>query len=155
MKKAIALGTALGVLATAATVAILPNDTVLHNTDRMVWVLDGTLGEEETYIIHTDAEMVMCEFCTAPVYKHSLCIEQWGWIKQGGGDGVYVWEPKGEVCLDKQWASSWGFNEVPKLNISGFHEVNIDADKINLTSEYGVIIDGEEAHTIFLPAISK
>ena len=124
---------------------------VLHATDRIVWELDG----ENVYILRAEKSEVMCEYCTAPVDKHELCIEQWGWILQGGGDGIYVWESKGTICLEKQWQSSWGFNEVPTLNISGFHEVNIDAGWVNIDSEFGTIIDGEEAKTIFLPAIQR
>jgi hypothetical protein len=110
---------------------------------------------EQTYIITVEKTQVMCEYCTAPVDKHSLCIEQWGWGRQGGGDGPSVWESKGTVCIEKQWESNWGFVEVPTLNISGFHEVNIEAGWIHIDSEFGTIIDGEEAHTIFVPAISK
>ena len=109
---------------------------------------------EQVYVITAEKSEIMCEFCTAPVDKHELCIEQFGWISQGAGE-PYYWVSMGEVCLEKEWASGWMFNEKSTLNISGFHEVNISADWVNIDSEFGTIIDGEEAKTIFLPMVTN
>jgi len=109
---------------------------------------------EQVYVITVEKSEIMCEFCTAPVDKHEFCIEQFGWISQGAGEPLY-WVSMGKVCMTKQWASGWHFNEVPTLNISGFHEVNIEAGWVNIDSEFGTIIDGEEAKTIFIPAVCK
>ena len=142
---------ALVLCATALLIGAIGTDYTAHEGDRIIWELGG----EQVYIIRAEKSEIMCEFCTAPVDKHELCIEQWGWILQGGGDGTYVRENKGTICIEKQWESGWQFNEVPTLNISGFHEVNIEAGWVNIDSEFGTIIDGEEAHTIFLPAVCK
>jgi hypothetical protein len=130
---------------------VLIGAVVISDPEPIIIEIDG----EQVYVITVEKTQIMCEFCTAPVDKHKFCIEQWGWGRQGGGDGPYVWENKGTICMSKQWESSWGFNEVPTLNISGFHEVNIEAGWVNIDSEFGTIIDGEEAHTIFIPTICK
>ena len=126
-------------------------DHTAYHGDRVIWEVNG----DQAYIIETSYDMVMCDYCTAPVESHTLCIEQWGWDHLAGGDGPYVWNNKGTICLTKQWGSSWGFNEVSTLDISGFHEVNIEAGWVNIDSEFGTIIDGEEAHTVFLPCVTK
>ena len=139
MKKALVL------CATAMALGV-----VIVDPEPITIEIDG----EQAYIIRVEKSQVMCEACLAPVDKHEFCIEQYGWFSQGGGE-PYNWISMGKVCLEKQWGSTWLFSEVPTLNISGFHEVNIEADWVNIDSEFGTIIDGEKAKTIFLPAVCK
>ena len=147
MKKSIVLCAAFFII---GAVKIEATETILYGGDRIVWEIDG----EQVYIISAQKTLEDCQACQAPVDTHRLCIEQFGWFSVGGGEPHY-WVNMGTICLEKQWGDTWGFAEVPRLNISGFHEINIEAGWVNIDSEFGTIIDGEEAKTYFLPAVCK
>ena len=143
--------------------AIQYNDTVLHNDDRIVWMLTapGDWGESEffdehaVYVLTAEVEVVpsRMELSDDPIPEYRLCIQQYGWNTMWPGE--MTWGDRGKICLTKQYIAGFQGGEIPRLDISGWHEVNIDAGWINLNSEFGTIIDGEEAHTIFLPCIQN
>lgn len=130
------------------------NDTVFYEGDRIVWMV-GDPGETMEQWIPQPVYVMESSFITDDGFPyHELTITQYGNIADPPGT-PYQWIPIGEIQIKKQFEGDWLFRESGYLTISGFNEVNIEAGWVNINSEFGTIIDGEEAHTIFLPCVQR
>ena len=150
MKKALVLCVASFLIGTAT----IGTDHTLNKGDRIVWMVgdpDETSEQwkpQPVYIMETN-------LITDDGFPyHELTITQYGFVASPAGT-PYQWTQIGEIQIKKQFEGDWLFRESGYLTISGFHEVNIEAGWVNIDSEFGTIIDGEEAKTIFIPAVCK
>lgn len=126
----------------------------LNEGDRIVWMV-GDPQSTDPHWVPAPVYVIETDFVdNGELPHHELTITQYGNVSIPQGT-PYDWVPLGTIQIKKQFESDWLFRESGYLTIFGFHEVNIEAGWVNIDSEFGTIIDGEEAKTIFIPAVCK